>query len=266
MPVSDDQPRDLDQFVREARARPERTLLVLDVDGTVSPIAPAPDQATVDDAVRATLQRLAQRYRLWFISGRDADQARGIVGAEGASYIGAHGLEVLDERGLRPLFAGADPRPELQRLRGAVVSEVPEAARYVEQKRWSTAFHYRAAPEIGERLQRAIERHLPPSLRLRPGKMVLEVVPAVQYDKGSALAWLLASFAPRFVLVAGDDLTDIAMFRALSEERSRTGLQGLAVAVQQDAETPAEVVDAADAAVDGVSGLHALLRRLLEAR
>ena len=221
----------------------------------------------MDDAVRATLRRLSERYQLWFISGRDADDVRRMVDIVSAGYIGAHGLEVLDEHGLHPLTSIEGVHSQLQELVQAVTADVPEAAPYVEHKRWSIAFHYRALPpssQLADRLRRSVEGHLSPALRLRPGKMVLEVLPAAQHDKGRALEWLLGAIAPARVLAAGDDLTDVTMFQVVAERRARGEIDGLSVAVLHDAETPDEVVAAADTTVDGVSGLHELLLTLLD--
>ncbi len=259
---------DLDTFLDRVRMQPgERTLVALDVDGTISAIAPSPAAAAVDDELRTTLRRLSDRFRLWLISGRDAGEVRRMVGIDFIPCIGAHGLEVLDEGGLRPLFSAENAAPELEKLIDQVTADVPEAAPYVERKRWSVAFHYRrvAAPlEVSERLRRSIDSHLPPGLRPRSGKMVIEVAPAVEHDKGTALDWLIERFAPERVLVAGDDLTDVAMFQALSERRARGGIEGLSVAVLHGSETPEAVVAAADTTVDGVHGLHRLLLRLLQ--
>jgi trehalose 6-phosphate phosphatase len=259
---------DLDPFLQRMKARPgDRTLVALDVDGTISSIAPSPAEAVVDDELRATLRRLSGRLHLWLISGRDADEVRRMVGIGSVPCVGAHGLEVLDDRGLRPLFSANAVPTDFEKVVEEVAADVPEAVPYVERKRWSVAFHYRGVPrpsQVRERLRRSIEAHLPAGLRFREGKMVVEVVPAIEHDKGTALEWLIDSLTPERVLVAGDDLTDIAMFEALSERRARTGMDGLSVAVVQGSETPEPVVAAADTTVDGVRGLHRLLLMLLD--
>ena len=256
---------ELEAFLAQARGDPEGTLIALDVDGTVSAIVSTPDEALVEPEVRATLERVAQRYRVWFLSGRDADRAREIVGVREAGYVGAHGLEALDGDTLRTLAPLEDLSVQLDALAAAVAHDLPEAAPYIKRKRWSVAFHYRAAPEIAALLEERIEARVTPALRLHAGKMVYEVGPAIEHDKGTALAWLIETFHPRRVLVAGDDLTDVGMFRTLAEERARGGVEGIGVAVLQPGETPAEVLDAADTAVDGVAGLQRVLLSLLTA-
>jgi len=252
----------LDAFIGDAKRDPAGTLIALDVDGTVAAIAPTPDDATVEEEVRAALDRLAQHYRVWFLSGRDADRAKRLVGVAGASYAGAHGLEALDGNTLRPLAPLEDLSAELDALARAVVEDVPEPALHVGRKRWSVSFHYRAMPRLKPKLKAAIEAHKTPLLKVRAGKMVYEVGPAVEHDKGTALAWIIDTHAPRRVLAAGDDLTDVAMFRAVAQRHKRGEIEGVTVAVLQPGETPPEVLDAADTAVDGVAGLLRLLRIL----
>ena len=257
---------ELDRFIQEARADRQGTLIALDVDGTVSAIVALPDEATVTEELRATLEGVLASYPLWFVSGREAEVAQRIVGITAAGYVGAHGLEVLDGDGLRPLIAGPDLQPLLGQVIEAVTNDVPEAAPYVERKRWGVSFHYRelaSSPELPARLRRSIEARLTPELSLRTGKMVYEVVPALGRDKGTALAWLIDTIHPRRALVAGDDLTDLTMFRVLAERRSDGDIAGLVVAVLHGAETPAELAAAADVSVEGVLGLHGLLTTLL---
>ena len=252
-------------FLHKAQADPRGTLVALDVDGTVSPIVESPQDATVGAEVRATLDHLSRRLHLWFVSGRNAEDARRMVDVAAAGYVGSHGLEVLDDEGLRPLQPMSEFQDTMARFAQAVAADVPEAAPHVERKRWGVAFHYRAIQppsDIALKLQRSIEAHLTPNLRVQSGKMVFEVVPAVEYDKGTALLYLIDTIRPQRVLTAGDDLTDVAMFGALAERREQSELEGLSIAVLHGPETPAEVVRAVDATVEGVDGLHHLLRAL----
>ena len=77
---------------------PGRSALVLDVDGTLAPIAPRPELATVPAETRAELERLVDRYLLVAcVSGRAGEDARRLVGVDGIELVGNHGLE-LDPR------------------------------------------------------------------------------------------------------------------------------------------------------------------------
>lgn len=254
------------EFAERAKADPKRTLIALDADGTISEIASKPQEARVRTTFRRTLQRLAERYDLWFISGRDADLLREMVGVQHARYVGAHGLELLDNEGLHPLFDADDRKASVDRLAAEVVAELPEIEPHIERKRWSVAFHYRAFPpssDVPLRLRSSIEARLGTGLQLLHGKKVYEILPAMDLDKGTALGWIIDTCRPARVLAAGDDRTDIAMFRLLANRRASGAFDSLSVAVVQRTETPNDLVAATDISVQGVRELHKLLRALL---
>ncbi|MGH3051451.1 MAG: trehalose-phosphatase, partial [Gaiellaceae bacterium] len=75
--------------------RPEESALLFDVDGTLAPIVARPELASVPEATKAELRRLAARYLLVAcISGRAGADARRLVNVDGAVYVGNHGLEL----------------------------------------------------------------------------------------------------------------------------------------------------------------------------
>ncbi len=90
----------------------------------------------------------------------------------------------------------------------------------------------------------------------RYGRKVLEVLPPVVANKGTAVRRLLEEHGLRRALAAGDDTTDIDSFAALD---------GLEVAVRvavASAEAPPALLDAADLVVGSTDEFLALLRRL----
>ncbi len=246
-------------FINAARSDRSQTLIALDVDGTVSGIVASPQTAFVDHEMRALLSSLAREYQLWFISGREANETARVVGVAAAGYIGHHGLEMPQTSDSQTITPEPPFGADLAKVARAVIRDVPEVAPFIERKQRGVAFHYRAiaSPDVPRRLRESIEAHLVPGLSVLSGKMVLEVIGALERDKGSALRWLIASLQPGRVLAAGDDQTDVAMFRALARRRNR-----LRVAVRQGLETPQELVAAADVVVDGVLELRALLEQL----
>ena len=226
-------------------AEPGSAALFFDVDGTLAPIVADPQDARVPDATRSELRRLASRYALVAcVSGRTGDDARRIVGVDGIVYVGEHGLEL---------------EPEAERWVGPLHEFAASVDWPAEAKRLTTSFHYRTADDPGaaeELLRRTAERALAAGLRPRFGRMVLEIRPPVDADKGTAVRRLLAERGLRRALYAGDDTTDIDAFR---------GLDGLDVAVRiaiSSAEGPSELGAAADIVVGGPEALAELLRRL----
>jgi len=227
---------------------PARTALLLDVDGTLAPIVARPEDARVPDDARAELRRLAARYGLVAcVTGRAGEVAASIVGVEGLRYVGEHGLEL-------------DPRARDWAER--IHAFADEAGWPAERKPLSVSFHWRGHPEP-EQAETEIERiaaaGADAGFRVRRGRMVIDVVPPIDADKGTAVAALLAERPElRRALYAGDDTTDLDAFRALGE----AGLE-LAVRVAvASAEGPAGLREAADLVVDGPDAFLALLRRL----
>ena len=224
---------------------PELAAIFLDVDGTLAPIAPRPEDARVPHETRAGVERLAKRYALVAcISGRTGDDARRMVDVDGVRYVGSHGLELA---------------PETDRWRDEIHSFASGVDWPVEDKGLTVSFHYREAADEGEALEyleRVAEQARQAGLIPRFGRKVLEIRPPVHADKGTAVEELLAEAGLRRALYAGDDTTDLDGFRALD------GLEvGVRVAVSSD-EAPGELVRSADIVVASPAELLELLRRL----
>lgn len=229
------------------REAPERSALIFDVDGTLAPIVARPELAEVPLATKAELERLAGRYLLVaFVSGRSGDDARRLVGLEGRRYVGNHGLEV---------DSGAH---ELQARIAAFRDTVD---REVEDKGLTLSYHFREAPDEAEaraELEAIARRAAAEGLVPRWGRKVLEIRPAVETDKGTAVQTLIRQAGARRALYAGDDTTDLDAFAGLADARLEHFVR---VAVSSD-EAPPELVAAADLVVAGPAELAALLTRL----
>jgi trehalose 6-phosphate phosphatase len=223
--------------------RPQAAAILLDVDGTLAPIVPRPEDARVPDETREELRRLAGRYRLVAcISGRPGEDAARIVGVEGIRYVGEHGLEL-------------EPEAEEWAERLAAFARGVEWPAE-EGKRLTLSFHFRTAPEGEEYLRVVAERALEDGLRPRWGRKVLEVRPPLDADKGTAVRRLLEEAALRRALYAGDDTTDLDAFRALDDLEV-----AVCVAVVSE-EGPSDLGEQADLAVGDPEQLTELLRML----
>jgi trehalose 6-phosphate phosphatase len=220
-------------------------VIMLDVDGTLAPLAPRPDAAVVPAETRRAIATLAARdnVHVVLVSGRAAADARRMVSALHVWVIGNHGFEITGPDGeelvdqqvahFRPAVAQAARRLAPQ------VAPVPGV--FLEDKGWTLSVHYRLAdPAVGPRLRAAVEEtvaHL--GLRLTLGKQVLEVRPPVRVDKGTAVLLLglkLGGFADSASLVfIGDDQTDEDAFRAL---RARSAAPVTVRVIHGDESTP----------------------------
>ena len=206
-------------------------LILLDVDGTLAPIAPTPGEAVVPDETLRTVAGLAERpnVHVAIVSGRAAGDARRLVDVSGVWYIGNHGFEVVAPSG--EFVVDDRVAPFLERLTQAATRLAPLAERvrglFVEDKRFTLSVHYRlvdrsAVPDVRRTVQT-----LASELRLRTmdGKEIIEVRPPLDVDKGTAVVALAESLgalrAEASVLYAGDDRTDEDAFRALRTASSR---------------------------------------------
>jgi trehalose-phosphatase len=128
-----------------------------------------------------------------------------------------------------------------------------------ERKPLSVSFHFRRADD--EAAARAYLTRVDAAAREaglvpRWGRMVLEVRPPVEANKGTAVTALLARAAVTRALYAGDDTTDLDAFAALD------GLElGVKVAVGST-EAPPALLGAADLVVEGTEGVLSMLRGL----
>ncbi|MGH2922159.1 MAG: trehalose-phosphatase [Gaiellaceae bacterium] len=234
---------EVEGLLARLRAEPDNAAILLDVDGTLAPIATRPEDAHVPPEAKAEVTRLAKRYALVAcISGRTGEDARRMVGVDGIVYVGAHGLELEPE--------AAD---WAERIR-AFAREVEWP---VEDKGLTVSFHYREAGDEEaalEYLHEVADQARAAGLVPRFGRKVLELRPPIEAHKGTAVRRLLDERGLRRALYAGDDTTDVDAFRALDELEL-----GIRVAVSSD-EAPDELVEAADIVVDSPAALLALLR------
>jgi trehalose 6-phosphate phosphatase len=228
---------------------PERSGIFLDFDGVLAPIVSRPEDAYPPPETRRELERLTGKYALVaVVSGRGGDDVRSRVAVDGIVYVGSHGLE-LDrnaERWRRQIveFAGEAPWPRAE----------------TELKGLSVAFHFRHHPDeraAVRELEELADRARDDGLVARFGRKVLEVLPPVGSNKGTAVRSLLEGAELSRALVAGDDTTDLDAFRAVEELAHRVRVAVLAP------ESPELLADHAEIVLpDTRTFLEDVLRRL----
>lgn len=256
------------ELARRLSASP--LLLALDIDGTLAPIAPTPDEARLPDETRRTLQNFAtlDQVRLAFVTGRAAGDGRRLASVANSWTIGNHGIELIEPTGALRVNPSAE----------AFGEAIAEAARrlneplkrfpgvFTENKTWTLSIHVRlAAPEVVPAVEQevvTVAREL--ELRVLHGKKIFELRPPVVINKGTALvdlARMLDVPAHGSMLYAGDDRTDEDAFRALR------ALSPNAVTVHIGAADHSGVIATdAEFVVPDPPALHELLAWLLSMR
>jgi trehalose 6-phosphate phosphatase len=239
--------------------------LITDLDGTLAPIVSDPHAARPLPAALDALHALRSHLAVVaVVTGRAAHDARRMLGGDELLVIGNHGLEWLE-----PGQDGTKPRADL--------AWAPKAVRrvldgldlggdvWVEDKTLSATLHFRNAPDP-EATRAALRASLgdlsPRGLLVKPGRMSLEIRPAAAGDKGTALDAVVSRYALRGLLVLGDDVTDLDMFRLAAEARAAGRLEAAILAVGGAGEVPREVSAAADAVLTDPAAAAELLSSL----
>jgi trehalose 6-phosphate phosphatase len=242
--------------------------LATDIDGTISPIVRTPDVAAVTPLCRRYLEQISQRVEVVaVISGRAPEVARRLVGVEDLVYVGNHGLSWW-RRGQEETLGEAVPYETMIReAKEELAIRLDLPGLILEDKGPILAFHYRlCADHEGTRraILAALARWETRGLRVREGRMVFELAPPVDIDKGTALARLTETYRLASVLYLGDDLTDVDAFRVLRTWRHGGKVGGAAIAVANPESGP-KVMEEADYWVDGVPGVEWLLGEIATA-
>lgn len=209
--------------------------LFLDFDGTLAPIVDRPGDARPLDGIADLVESIGERIPVGVISGRGLDDVFKRLGVAGIYYSGSHGMEIQEPDGsrdksaqLEALIPEVDRHEAWLRRRFSEISEVE-----IERKRFGVAVHFRRRPQMREEVEKAVRQIVEESggLRAERGKMVREVQPDVDRDKGTALRSIWNRFDAeqrRRPIYIGDDRTDEDAFSAIQE----VGL-GILVAEEQ---------------------------------
>jgi trehalose 6-phosphate phosphatase len=193
----------------------------LDVDGTLSELAPSPAEACLDDVMLERVARLraASGGAVAFVSGRPIADVDAMLGAGDHIVAGSHGLERRDADGA--IWRHDIDADALRRARDCIAVVAAEhPALLLEDKGVSIALHYRAAPALAAIAHRTMgdaRQAAGEALVLQHGKCVVELKPAGQ-NKGSAVDAFMRQppFRGRLPVYLGDDATDEHAFAVVN--------------------------------------------------
>src|SRR3954452_10911697 len=158
--------RSLADLVATLAADPRHGAVVCDIDGTLAPIAPTPEQATVLPAALPELKRLVGRYTLVAcVTRRPAAQARRMVPVPGVAISGTHGLEVMHGDDVTVVPQAARYMDAVHEALLVVENDglLPELGCRVEDKGVTFTVHFRGSPRPDHAL-RYLEAQITPKL------------------------------------------------------------------------------------------------------
>jgi trehalose 6-phosphate phosphatase len=197
------QQRELQAFLRR-----KKTLIALDYDGTLAPIAPHPSEARMLESTRKVLAQVARRFPVIVLTGRSRIDALQFLAATPVlEVIGSHGIETPGTGTTRFISRVGAWRAQLLRRLGAL------AGVSIEDKRYSLSVHYRHStdPLVAQELINEAVGELE-GARIVGGKQVVNVVPENAPDKGTALLAACARLGCEQAIFVGDDDTDESAF------------------------------------------------------
>lgn len=212
--------------------------LMLDYDGTLTPIVEDPSKAFILSDRIEILRSLSRQHniRLAIVSGRSIEQLRFFLeplSREDILFCGLHGGEIYLPRTSTFLQVSENQtfKKLLEQFKADLLTVLEreclcQEGIFVEDKQYSIALHYRRAKAAIKQAAMAIfnqqfyaSENLSEHFKIQPGKEVLEVLPKT-FDKGNCVQFLYKywgkahSIKPCYV---GDDLTDEAAFVAVNQ-------------------------------------------------
>eukprot|EP00316_Scyphosphaera_apsteinii_P000206 CAMPEP_0119329412 /NCGR_PEP_ID=MMETSP1333-20130426/75747_1 /TAXON_ID=418940 /ORGANISM="Scyphosphaera apsteinii, Strain RCC1455" /LENGTH=1456 /DNA_ID=CAMNT_0007338521 /DNA_START=106 /DNA_END=4476 /DNA_ORIENTATION=- len=254
----------------EAMTAGHQLAFFLDYDGTLTPIVDTPSEAVLTEEARAVVRDLAGNYPTAIVSGRARLTAQCLVQLDGVYYAGSHGFDIAgplrssatsgagESDRQNEIFISSEQPPGAGRTMPSISYKVADSFRpaleeakakaeqslshingvLVEDNTFSVSVHYRLVAEGADRdrVDKAMEELVAemPMLRRTYGKMVYELRPSAEWDKGKAVEWLFEQFQKGsdeevFPVYIGDDVTDEDAFRVMGE------LGGIGIVVSETA-------------------------------
>jgi trehalose-phosphatase len=241
-------------------------VVFLDYDGTLTAIRDRPEEAVISASMREAVQRLAERVPVIVASGRDREVVQRLMGLDNLIVAGDHGFDIWSPT------SGTITREEggafvglLQEVKAKLELELANTPGVlIEPKRFSVAVHYRLVPEeqhpsVTKIVDAALSDH-PGELKITPGKMVFEIQPRLDWDKGKAVLYLLKALGldrdDVVPVYLGDDITDEDAFRALAGK-------GIGILVESGGgRDGADRATAADYVLNSIGEVEAFINRL----
>jgi trehalose 6-phosphate phosphatase len=197
----------------------KQTLWIFDFDGTLSPLVPDREKATIDPTCKELLQDLVGNplYRVAVLSSRSLEDLTPRVQIPEVFLGGGSGAEWAIYGGHRVMVAGGYEE-RLNRVRNDTIPHIKKFSIIpgveLEDKKWSIAIHTReASPKSKKIFFRRLKQWEPPfDIRLLHGPEVIEIqfLPEINKTFGVRIFCELNKFDPQYgmLVYAGDDEND----------------------------------------------------------
>lgn len=216
-----------DEF--KERIKKSNLLMMLDYDGTLTPIVESPEDALLPRKTASVLKSLLSQKNIEIVvvSGRDSQFLGEQLKDINVSMAAEHGAKFysVDKKRWQSLVH-TDKRmwySMAYQIMEDYTGRVPGS--FVEKKEYALSWHYRKSPaDFANYQARKLEEDLQIGLAnipvtVLPGKKIVEVR-AMEANKGSFARWYLDTYGQdaKVIIAIGDDRTDEDLFASLPED------------------------------------------------
>ena len=245
------------------------TIIVTDIDGTISTITPLPQQAVITKSMKEILNKIQQKFKLLaIITGRSLENAIEMINISNILYIGNHGMEyqrnnkiITDKKTLKYI-------PQITNLHKTLEQEssIKIHGIILENKNTSISIHYRSTKDPQKAHKTIIDtlkdNKTMNGLQIKEGKKIIEVRPPTGNNKGKIINKIVKNYGANQMIYLGDDVTDVDAFKEISKLSKSKKFEGTSILVQSD-ETPEFVKNNAEYYVNSVEDVQNFFQWLL---
>jgi len=193
--------------------------LLLDFDGTLSPLVSRPEDAVLPATTKHLLERLSksQYVSLAIISGREVDNVGDKVNIPGVTYAGSHGLNIIfTDKTRYDHIVPDDIFATSQKLVKTIENCCVTDGATIEDKGAVFTFHYRNVPlhkqpQLIQQVERLINEA---GFKVGRAHAAIESKPPLYWDKGKACKLIMDKLygsdwqSSVGCIYVGDDVTD----------------------------------------------------------
>jgi len=169
------------------------------------------------------LRNLPNLY-IFIVSGRSVKDLKEKISLKGISYIGNHGLEIENPNGIYKKNLSLKKIEELKIINDNLTNALKKFPGIIlEDKGLTLSVHYRNTQQkLFPNILRIVNEEInlwKNNWRIISGKMVLEIRPRTNFNKGKTVKELLKKFpkSNSLAIYLGDDKTDDDAFRVLKQ-------------------------------------------------
>jgi trehalose-phosphatase len=204
-------------------------ILFLDYDGTLVPIKQSPALAVLSPEKKDLLKLLVKKKKIKvaLVSGRSHQDLKSLIKIPGITLVSNHGFRIStgNLNWVHPELKAF--LPSLRKISRLLKEELNLfTGTIVEDKTYTSTVHFRNVekqfiPALKKVIRESVKKY-PVKFSLTKGKKIIEVRPAIEWNKGKAVLKLLSIFRNQSkkygIIYIGDDKTDEDAFGILNDK------------------------------------------------